>query len=104
MGLYLFQAGFTAECWAEQIEQKTLHLDDLDAKVAQFGGKTVGTWLTFGEYDMVKLLEMPDNATMAAFVLSATSGGHFSAGKTTVLLSTDEGLAALGQANANADG
>lgn len=100
MGLYLFQAGFTAQCWAEQIEQKTLHLDDLDSKVAEFGGKSLGTWLAFGEYDMVKLLEMPDNATMAAFVLSATSGGHFSAGKTTVLLSAAEGLAALNQANA----
>lgn len=104
MGLYLFQAGFTAECWAEQIDQLSLHLDDLDAKAVAFGGKSLGTWLAFGEYDMVKLLEMPDNATMAAFVLSATAGGHFSAGKTTVLLSTDEGLAALSQAKAKSDG
>lgn len=98
MGLYLWHSGFTADCWAEQISEKSLHFEDLDAMVADFGGKTLGTWLAFGEYDMVKLVEMPDNATMAAFVLAVTSAGYFSGGKTTVLLSMEEGMKALEQA------
>lgn len=95
MALYLWHSGFTAEYWAEQISDRSLHLDELAAKAATFGGVTQGSWLAFGSYDMIMLFDMPDNATMAAFVLAVTADGHFTAGETTVLLSKDEGLAAL---------
>ena len=33
-------------------------------------------YYAFGEYDIYGILDMPDNASMAAFAMKATSGGR----------------------------
>jgi len=65
---------------------------------SSFGGKLIGTWYAFGEYDLVSIAEFPDSVSVAATVLALTAGGALKAGKTTVLMTIDEGLKAMRKA------
>ena len=58
--------------------------------------------IAFGEYDIVAIVEMPDNESMAAFVLAAVSGGHLSGSKTTPLMSVEDAVSAMGRAGEDA--
>ncbi len=43
--------------------------------VASLGGKVDCVYYAFGEYDIYGIFDMPDNTTMAAFSLRASSSG-----------------------------
>jgi uncharacterized protein with GYD domain len=64
------------------------------------GGKFVGGWLCFGEYDLVLIVDVPDNQSMAAIALGVGAGGAVKAAKTTVLMTGTEGIGALEKAKA----
>jgi len=50
------------------------------------GGKFIGGWLCFGEYDAVFIADMPKEESMAGAALAITAGGALKAGKTTALM------------------
>ena len=58
----------------------------------------VGFWMAFGDYDVVGVIEAPDNVSAAAFALAVAGGGSCKAVKTTPLLTLREGAAALRKA------
>ena len=62
------------------------------------GGRLIGVWYAFGDYDGVVLYEAPDGPAAAAAVIAAIGPGHVKAVKTTPLLTVDEMQAALGVA------
>ena len=64
------------------------------------GGKLIGGWLCFGDYDLVIIADVPDNESMAAIALAVGAGGAIKASKTTILLTGTEGVGALEKANA----
>jgi uncharacterized protein with GYD domain len=48
-------------------------------KAAQAAGvKVHGTWMTLGRYDLVSVVEAPDDATMARVALQVGKNGNFS--------------------------
>ncbi len=101
MAQYLWQSSLTSSAWKDQIVGDVAALFDAsDADAGHFGGKVLHSWVAFGEYDFIAVVEMPDNESMAAFVLAMTAKGHYSAGKTTILLSSDETKAATRRAAA----
>lgn len=55
-------------------------------------------WLSFGEYDIVGIVEMPNNVSAAAFAIAVAAGGACRTCKTTPLLTTEEGMEAMKQA------
>lgn len=59
---------------------KTLIQRQRDAvKAAQgVGVKVHGTWMTLGRYDLVSVVEAPDDATMARIALQVGKNGNFS--------------------------
>ena len=59
------------------------------------GGKLIGAWLCFGEYDAVLIADMPDAESWSAVALAVTAGGAIGSGKTTVLMSGSQGVEAL---------
>jgi uncharacterized protein with GYD domain len=63
------------------------------------GGKLVGGWLCFGDYDLVIIADVPDNESMAAVALAVAAGGAIKASKTTVLMTGEEGVEVLKKAN-----
>ena len=99
MAQYLWQTSLTSAAWKDQASGKVAALLGAgDANAAHFGGDVLHSWVAFGEYDFIAVVEMPDNESMAAFVLAMTAKGHYSAGKTTILLSGSESKAALDRA------
>ena len=64
------------------------------------GGKLIGFWFCFGEFDGVFVAEAPDNATVAALAMAVGGGGAMSSFETTVLLGMDEAHDAMRKAAA----
>ena len=57
-------------------------------------------WLSFGEYDIIGVVQMPDSVSAAAFSMAVAAGGACKAVKTTPLLTTEEGIEAMKKAAA----
>jgi uncharacterized protein with GYD domain len=71
------------------------------AEVAEsLGGKMLGFWWAFGDYDGVFVMEAPDNATAVALAMAISGGGGLSAVETTVLLDMNEAQEAMRKAGA----
>ncbi len=101
MPLYMYQAAYTPESWAAQIKNPQNRVETVGQKVCEaVGGKYVGGWLCFGDYDLVIIADVPDNESMAAIALAVGAGGAIKASKTTVLLTGKEGVTALEKADA----
>jgi uncharacterized protein with GYD domain len=65
--------------------------------VKQLGGTVHSTWLAFGEYDVISILELPDNVR-AAISMAISAGGAVKAIKTTPLMTWEEGVEAMREA------
>jgi uncharacterized protein with GYD domain len=66
--------------------------------VESVGGKLLGYWFAFGEFDGVFIAEAPDNATAAAIAMAVGGAGALSTLQTTVLISMDEAQEAMKKA------
>jgi uncharacterized protein with GYD domain len=63
------------------------------------GGRLLSAYYAFGEYDVVLIVELPDNASVSAIALAVAGSGALKAQKTTVLMSIEEGLEAMRRAS-----
>jgi uncharacterized protein with GYD domain len=98
MPSYMVQAAYTSEAMASLLKNPQNRMDVVRKSVETLGGKLTGGWLSFGEYDVVLIAEMPDQVSAAAIALAAAAGGSLRAIKTTPLLNAEEGLAAVKKA------
>lgn len=98
MAQYLVEFTYTAQAWAALIKKPQNRLEVVRAAAEKLGGTVQNGWFTFGASDVVCLVEMPDNASAAAFVLAVVAGGAIKASKTTALLSIEEGMEAMKKA------
>ena len=98
MPSYLVQASYTSEAMASLIKNPQNRSEVVGKAVQKLGGKIVGTWLCFGDYGIILVLEMPDAVNAAAIALAAAAGGSLKSIKTTPLLTIEEGLAAAKKA------
>ena len=101
MPLYMYQAAYTSDSWAAQMKNPENRVEGVGRKVCEAaGGKFVGGWLCFGEYDLIIIADVPDNESMAAIALAVGSGGAIKSSKTTALMTGAEGVTALKKADA----
>ena len=100
MPMYLTRFSYTPETWAMLIAQPEDRRRAASAYIESVGGKLHGFWYAFGTHDGVNLWEAPDNVSMAAVALAIGGGGALSAIETTVLLTVEETMEALGRAQA----
>jgi uncharacterized protein with GYD domain len=66
--------------------------------VEKLGGRIVNGFFAYGEYDVVLILEMPDEASAAALAVAAAGGGALRSTKTTQLITPAEGVEILRKA------
>jgi uncharacterized protein with GYD domain len=99
MASYLVQASYTSEALASLVKNPENRAEIVKKTAKKLGGKLSGSWLSFGEYDLVMIVEMPDNVSMASFAIAASAGGSLKDVKTTALMSTDEALSAVKKAS-----
>ena len=98
MPLCLTRFSYTAETWARLIAHPEDRRNAARTYVESVGGTLHGFWYAFGAYDGLTLWEAPDDVSMAAVALAIGSGGALSSLETTVLLSVEDTMAALGAA------
>lgn len=98
MPLYLSKFSYTPETWARLISHPEDRRKAAQDYIESVGGKLHGFWYAFGEHDGYNLWEAPDNVSMAAVVLAISGGGALSSLETTVLMSVEDTLEALHQA------
>ena len=98
MSHYLLQVAYTPETWASMVHNPQDRSEAIKTPVEKLGGKVERFWMAFGEYDVVGVVEMPDNVAAAAFAMAVEAGGACSNVKTTPLMSTQEGIEAMRKA------
>ena len=98
MPLYLSKFSYTPETWARLIEKPEDRRKAAQSYIETVGGKLHGFWYAFGTYDGYNLWEAPDNVSMAAVALAIGGGGALRSIETTVLLTVEEPMEALGKA------
>ena len=92
------QVSYTSEVLSALIAKPQDRAGHIGKVIAGLGGKLVGSWLAFGDYDLVMVVEMPNNVSAAALSLAAAAGGSCKTVKTTPLLTIAQGLSALRKA------
>ena len=100
MAIYLTRFSYTPETWARLIQNPEDRREAARAYIESVGGKLLGFWYAFGKHDGWNLWEAPDNVSMAAVALAIGGGGALSSIETTVLLSVEDLMQALGKAKA----
>jgi uncharacterized protein with GYD domain len=98
MPMYLTRFSYTPETWARMIESPEDRRDAARTYIESVDGKLHGFWYAFGEHDGWNLWEAPDNVSMAAVALAIGAGGALSSIETTVLLTVEDTMEALGKA------
>jgi len=99
MPLYLTKFSYTPETWAKLIIKSEDRRRATERHIGAVGGTLHGFWYAFGAHDGYIVWDAPDNVSMAAVVLAIVSSGAPSSLETTVLLTTEEMIAALAKAN-----
>jgi len=92
---YLVQLSYTPEAWAAQLRDPRDRVEAVRPALEKVGGRFESAYLAFGEYDVVFIMEAPDNVAAAGFALSVAAGGAVKTYKTTPLLTIEEGIEAM---------
>ncbi len=101
MALFMYQAAYTAESWAAQIKNPQNRVETVGKAIVEAaGGKLIGAWYSFGEYDITVVLDVPDAESAASIAIALGSGGALKSSQTTRLFSGAEGVAAIKKAAA----
>ncbi len=98
MASYLVQVSYTSEAWSALIAKPQDRMGHVGKVIENLGGKPLGSWLAFGDHDLVMIIEMPNNVSAAALSLAAAAGGSCKTVKTTPLLTIAQGMSALRKA------
>ena len=57
MALYMYQASFTSEAWAAMNKNPQNRAEQVRPAVEAAGGKLLGYYFAFGEYDIVTIIK-----------------------------------------------
>ena len=95
MPLYLSRFSYTPETWARLTSNPEDRRKAAQSYIESVGGKLHGFWYAFGTHDGYNLWEAPDNVSMAAVAVAIAGGGALSSFETTVLLTVEETIDAV---------
>jgi uncharacterized protein with GYD domain len=98
MASFLLEVAYTPEAWATLVKNPQDRSQVVQAAIERLGGKVERSWLSFGDYDAVVVVEMPDSVSAAAFSMAVSAGGSCKTVKTTPLLTAQEGIEAMRKA------
>ena len=98
MAKFLIQVAYTPQAWASLIKDPHDRTEVLKPVLERLGGSIGSTYFTFGDYDIIGVLDLPENSDAAAFAMAASAGGAIRSIKTTPLMTLEEGISALKKA------
>ena len=97
---FLFQGSYTQEAWACLVANPQDRTDAVRAPIEKLGGRVHTSFFAFGPFDVVGIMEMPDNVSAAAIAIAFAAGGAVRNVQTTPLMTTAEALDAVKKAAA----
>jgi uncharacterized protein with GYD domain len=95
---YLGQVSYSQEGWQAIVADPQNRIEAVRPAIEKLGGKIETAWFAFGEYDIVLIVEMPDNVSAAAMAIAFAAGGACKSVQTTPLMSAGEAVQALQKA------
>jgi uncharacterized protein with GYD domain len=98
MADYMLQISYSAAAYAALIKHPENRVEAVGKVIEKLGGKVGGYWFSFGDHDLVGIIEMPDNVSAAAFSMAISAGGACKHVKTTPLLQVEDALHAMKKA------
>jgi len=98
MPLYMTQAAYTPETWAQLTKNPEDRSQAVAAALQQLGGRLVNLYHSFGDYDTVVIYEAPDPTTATTYAMAVLAAGHVRTSATTQLLTTQEAMEAMRRA------
>jgi uncharacterized protein with GYD domain len=99
MPIYITQGRYTRDAIKGMIVKPEDRADIVSRLLSKIGGRLLGYYLTFGEYDFLTIAEAPSDVQMAAAVLAAGSGGGVTELRTTVAMTSVEAKSAFAAAS-----
>jgi uncharacterized protein with GYD domain len=70
MPSYLVQVSYTQSALSAMVQHPENRAEAIRKPIENLGGKAGPFWFSFGDYDIVGILEMPNNVSAAAFALA----------------------------------
>ena len=98
MAGYLVQASYTIEAIAALVKKPQDRAAVVRGAVEKLGGSVVGQWGSFGEHDIVLIVDMPDTISAVALKLAVLAGGALKSSVFTPLVSPEDSMAGLKKA------
>ena len=98
MAHYLIEVGYTPQAWSTQIEKQANVIDRITPALDACGAKLQCMYYSFGDVDLVGVIDFPTPEDAAAFALAVGSSGALRTYRTTPLLSIDQGIKSLRKA------
>ena len=98
MAFYMIQGAYTVEAIATMAKNPQDRSVPVRELVQKIGGRLISFYFCFGEYDVVVLVELPDDSAATAVAMAAMSPGHLKAYKTTKLFTVEETMEAMREA------
>jgi uncharacterized protein with GYD domain len=106
--IYLMQVAYTDRALAAILKNpEDPHrggIESVRPAVKKLGGKILNAYLTLGEYNVVAILQMPDNVDASALSMAIMAGGACKTINITPLITMQEGLEAIQKAHGAAYG
>jgi uncharacterized protein with GYD domain len=90
MPVYITQGRYTREAIKGMLKKPEDRAEAVSRLISKAGGRLIGYYMTFGEYDFLSIAEAPSETQMAAALLAAASGGGVTDLRTTLAMSSVE--------------
>jgi uncharacterized protein with GYD domain len=92
---YLVQASYTPEAWASLLKNPHERVGVVGKAMDAVGARIVSSYQCFGDYDVVFIMEAPDNTRAAGMSMAFSAGGALKSIKTTPLLTSEGAMEAM---------
>jgi uncharacterized protein with GYD domain len=98
MPIYITQGRYTREAIRGMTTRPEDRADAVSRLLSKAGGRLIGYYFTFGEFDFLTIAEAPSETQMAAALIAAAGGGGVTDLRTTLAMSAAEAKGAFAAA------
>jgi uncharacterized protein with GYD domain len=96
--IFITQGRYTKEALAAMVAKPEDRAKEAKKLIEAAGGKFLGSYFTFGDYDFAVISEFDDVAAVTPMLIAAAAGGSLEGMKTTVGMQWSDGRAAFQKA------
>jgi uncharacterized protein with GYD domain len=94
----LQQVAYSQEGWEALVANPQNRIEAVRPAIEKLGGKIEAAWFSFGDYDVIVIVDLPDNVSAAAIAMAFAAGGACKSVQTIPLISPEEATQALRKA------